>query len=675
MSVSKLSVGNQARVPFRLDINGLRAWAVLAVVLYHFGVPGFAGGFVGVDVFFVISGYLMTGIVVRGLERGSFSLFDFYMARGRRIIPALAVLCLVLLVLGWFFLLPPDYRLLGSHTGYSLAFLSNIEYFREAGYFDSASHEKWLLHTWSLSVEWQFYMVLPIVLLAAWRLVPGRRMQLWVVAAGFAASFLGSVLVTRENPSAAFFLLHTRAWEMLGGGLVLLLGQAVSLDERSRRWIERTGLLLILVSVAVFDKDAAWPGYLALLPVAASMMVVFANNSSVFTGNRVAQWLGERSYSLYLWHWPVCVALVYGELQHEPLAIAGGLLLTLILGHLSYAIVERHGKTVLGQGNWRAAGMLAAAVLLALGPALAVWRAGGVDGRFSPAVELAAAEAGNYHPRRSRCHTTLGSVSPACHYGAGGRERTALLVGDSHASVLVSALARSATAARAGVVQLSYSGCPYLPGMKMRDEVLAKLPRTYQCTAFNDWVRAQIAGAPADTPVVIAGRYASLVLGHNEASDRVVPAAYFTTEHETLTPAVVKEFARQIVSTACEAAKGGRPVYLVRPIPEMGRHVPKLASRRMSLGMGGEVSVARADYMRRNGWVWAAQDQAARQCGVKVIDPTAYLCRGGRCYGTLQGRPVYFDDDHLSEAGNALIAPLFGQVFGGHGATVVKLDR
>lgn len=666
----KQSDGNPARMSFRLDINGLRAWAVLAVILYHFGVPGFAGGFVGVDVFFVISGYLMTGIVVRGLERGSFSLVDFYLARGRRIVPALAVMCLALLVLGWFFLLPPDYRLLGSHTGYSLAFLSNIEYFREAGYFDSASHEKWLLHTWSLSVEWQFYMVLPIVLWAAWRLLPGRRVQAWVVAAGFAASLLASVLVTRESPNAAFFLLHTRAWEMLGGGLVLLLGQAVPLSARSRHWIERTGLLLILVSIAVFDKHAAWPGFLALLPVAASMMVVLANTSSVFTGNRVAQWLGDRSYSLYLWHWPVCVALVYGEMQHEPLAIAGGILLTLVLGHASYAIVETRGKAVLGKGNWRAAGMLAAAVLLALGPALYVWRAGGVDGRFSPAVELAAAEAGNHHPRRSQCHTTLGSVSPACRYGAGELQRTALLVGDSHASVLVSAMAGAATAARAGVVQFSYSGCPYLPGMKLREEALAKHSRNYQCTAFNDWVRAQIAGAPADTPVVIAGRYAMVVLGENERSDGLAPIAYFTTAHHSVTPALIREFAQQIVSTACEAAQGGRPVYLVRPIPEMGRHVPKLASRRMSLGMEGEVSVAQADYMARNGWVWEAQDQAARQCGVKVLDPTAYLCRDGRCYGTLQERPVYFDDDHLSESGNALIAPIFGQVFGGHNATV-----
>lgn len=658
------SSAEQTRAPFRLDINGLRAWAVTAVVLYHFGVPGFAGGFIGVDVFFVISGFLMTGIVVRGLERGKFSLIDFYMARGRRIIPALAVLCMVLLALGWLFLLPPDYRLLGTHTGYSLTFLSNIEYFREAGYFDSASHEKWLLHTWSLSVEWQFYMVLPVVLWAAWRLVPGRRMQTWVVAAGFAVSFAASILVTREDPSAAFFLLHTRAWEMLAGGLVLLLGQSLALDAGARRWVERLGLLLIVVSVGLFDKHTTWPGALAMLPVLGSMLVVLAGNASAFTGNRAAQWLGDRSYSIYLWHWPVCVALVYAELQRHPLAIAAGIVLTLVLGHLSYALVETRARTLLGKSNWRAASVLAATVLLALGPALLAWRSGGLPGRFPGAVELAAAESANFHPRRSQCHAAVGTVSPACRFGAANPVGSALLVGDSHASVLVSAMAGAASAAQADLVLLSYSGCPYLPGMKLRDDVLANRPRSYQCTAFNDWVRKEIAGAPLSTPVVIAGRYAGLLYGANENETPVAASAYFSTSQRTVTPALIQEFSSQIVRTACETASGGRAVYLVRPIPEMGLDVPKMASRRASLGMDGAVSVAQEEYMERNGWVWAAQDQAVRQCGVKILDPTAYLCRDGRCHGTLKGRPIYFDDDHLSESGNALVSPMFRPVFG-----------
>lgn len=649
---------------FRTDINGLRAWAVVAVILYHFGVPGFAGGFVGVDIFFVISGYLMTGIVLRGLERGNFSVMDFYMARARRIMPALLVLCATLMLLGWFLLLPPDYKQLSTHSGYSLSFLSNIAYFQEAGYFDSASHEKWLLHTWSLSVEWQFYMVLPLVLWAAWRIKAGRAVQGWVLAAGFVASFAASVLVTQSNPSAAFFLLHTRAWEMLGGGLVLLLGQQLSLTTAMRQWIERVGVLLIIVSIALFDKHSAWPGYLAMVPVAASMLVVLAGNASVFTGNRVAQWLGDRSYSLYLWHWPVCVALVYAEVERDPMAIAGGLLATLLLGHASYIFVETRTRVLLSQNNWRALTVLAAGVLVVMGPALYAWRAAGVPGRFPAAVEFAAAEANNTHPQRSTCHASKGTTSPLCRFGHTPSATSVLLVGDSHASVLVSALTTAAAANDGSVTLLSYSGCPYAPGMKLRDSVLAKLPGTYQCSAFNDWVRGQIAAAPPASPVVIVGRYAGVTLGLNEMRDAVAPPpAYISSPYEQVTPALLREFSDNIVTTACQAAVGGRAVYLVRPIPEMGVDVPKIASRRMSLGLNGEVSVSMADYKARNGWVWEAQDEAARRCGVKVLNASALLCRDGRCFGTHNGRPVYFDDDHLSEYGNTLLAPLFAPVF------------
>ena len=142
---------------FRYDINGLRAIAIIAVILFHFNPAWVPGGFSGVDVFFVISGFLMTGIIFRGLENNNFSLFEYYASRANRIIPALAVLCMILLVFGWFYLIPSDYKALGKHVERSMLFISNFAYLKETGYFDSSSYEKWLLHTWSLSVEWQFY--------------------------------------------------------------------------------------------------------------------------------------------------------------------------------------------------------------------------------------------------------------------------------------------------------------------------------------------------------------------------------------------------------------------------------------------------------------------------------------------------------------------------------------
>ncbi len=160
---------------FRSDINGLRAWAVTAVVLFHFHIPGFTGGFAGVDIFFVISGYLMASIVIRGIAEKRFDLIGFYLARARRIMPALIALVVTLLLIGALILAPSDYQQLGRHAKESLLFTSNLRFLAEAGYFDTASHEKWLLHTWSLSVEWQFYLLYPLILMGLWRLTPGIR--------------------------------------------------------------------------------------------------------------------------------------------------------------------------------------------------------------------------------------------------------------------------------------------------------------------------------------------------------------------------------------------------------------------------------------------------------------------------------------------------------------------
>lgn len=657
---------NHPQPDFRVDINGLRAWAVGAVVLYHFGVPGFGGGFVGVDVFFVISGFLMTGLVVKGLERGTFSVLGFYMARARRIVPALLVLCAVLLALGWIVLLPPDYKMLSTHSVYAMSFLSNVEFWQEAGYFDVASHEKWLLHTWSLSVEWQFYLILPVLLWVVWRVRPGRAAQTWAVGIGLAVSLVASVWVTSTQPSTAFYWIHTRAWEMLGGGLIFLvdfhgmrIGSAIT-----RRRLESLGLLLIVLTIAIFDKDTAWPGWCAILPVAAAMLVLAANRASVWTGHPVAQWLGDRSYSLYLWHWPMVVALVYVDLLRHPVAIAAALALTLLLGHVSFEWVESPSRRLLtGRRLAEAAGGLALAAVVVAMPAVVVWKLQGVHGRFAPAVELAAAEGNNWNPRRTECHPSRGLKMPSCMYG--GTDWKVVALGDSHASVLVTGLAQAHTRGDAGVVQWTYSGCAFVPGIKMTPKEQARSGADYQCEAFIGWANAGLKTLPSSVPVVIINRYAGAALGANEDRHLLeVPNVYFSKVYDHSTPAFLAEFAQHITSSACELAKQRR-VYLVRPIPEMGFDVPKTLSRRMVLGLSNDLSISIESYQARNAWVWAAQDAARDQCGIKILDPTAYLCRDGRCYASQNGRPLYADDDHLSEFGNKLLVPMFKQVFDG----------
>ena len=323
---------------FRQDINGLRAFAVIAVVLFHFKADLLSGGFAGVDVFFVISGFLMTSIIYRGIEREQFSVIAFYRARGRRIIPALAFLCFFVLIFAWVYLPQLDYQQLSRHVISSLSFWSNMTYWQEAGYFDAASHEKWLLHTWSLSAEWQFYIIYPLVLLALSKVFSFNWLR-WLVLLGTALALILSIYASYKWPSLAFYSLPTRAWEMLLGGLAFLFPLHLSL--RNKSLVEGLGIALILTGYFTLTGNDIWPGYLALIPtLGAYLIIIAAKESSFFTGNMLTQWVGKISYSLYLWHWPVVVALAYFSYTSN-VSIALGIVFSVIAASFSYYLIEQ----------------------------------------------------------------------------------------------------------------------------------------------------------------------------------------------------------------------------------------------------------------------------------------------------------------------------------------------
>lgn len=322
---------------FRKDINGLRAIAVIGVLLFHFNASWMPGGFAGVDVFFVISGFLMTGIIFRGIEQEKFSILNFYVARANRIIPALVLLCLVLMVFGWFYLTPFDYKVLGKHVASSVGFLSNIIYWMESGYFDTSSLEKWLLHTWTLSVEWQFYIIYPLILVAMRKFLSIRTMKLTILVA-MVLGFAFCVFATYRWPNASYFLLPTRAWEMLIGGVAYLY--PLTLQESRKKLVEWIGLILVVSSYFVISAENPWPGYLALFPVLGSFLIIQAQrNDSIVTSNIVFQKIGAWSYSIYLWHWPLVVAIYYFSLSSSYIYL--GMALSILLGFLSYKYVEK----------------------------------------------------------------------------------------------------------------------------------------------------------------------------------------------------------------------------------------------------------------------------------------------------------------------------------------------
>lgn len=660
MTESRISAGATAAPPpkqFRHDINGLRAIAVMAVVLYHFGIPGFSGGFVGVDVFFVISGFLMTGIIISGLERGNFSLWGFYLARARRIIPALLVLCATLLMLGWLWLPSADYKPLATHVVTALAFVSNVKFWREAGYFDAASHEKWLLHTWSLSVEWQFYILLPLGCLLVWHLL-GKRALLWVLVALGVGSLLLSLYASQRWPVPAFYLLPTRIWEMLAGGLVWWLTRQHRVNARLSAQLEGAGLLLIGLAIVLFDTSLAWPGPAALVPVVGAMLVLGAQRQhSFWTANPLSRRLGASSYSLYLWHWPLVVVLTYASEQHNPAWIGAGLLLTLLLGEASLHWVENPARKGLAAlTTWQqisAVGLVVGSLgVLSVGVWAAIktsqpWMAGRIDNT----IELAANETFDVNPRRDECHLGPGKgfLSPLCRFGEGKIE--AVVLGNSHANASVSAVAAAAPGA---TVELTYSGCATVFGLKL-------IETGYQCSEFNDYAIHLVNTDFPQQKIFVVNRYAPGLFGGNE-DDAPKPNAYFDKIYTTQNEVLNKQFASQFVKTIC-AIKNSKRVYLVRPYPEMGIDVPKTMSRAMMFGKAPQISISLADYHKRQQVIWAAQDEAAQQCGVKILDPLPYLCHDGRCWGSKAGRPIYSDDDHLSEYGNSQLVPMFKQAW------------
>lgn len=323
---------------FRKDINGLRAIAVLAVIIFHFNHEWLPGGFAGVDVFFVISGYLMTGIIFRGIEGNNLSIPKFYLARAKRIIPALLAVCVVILLIGWFFFVPIDYADAAKHTLSSILFVSNFLYWSEAGYFDAASLDKVLLHTWSLSAEWQFYIIYPVVLYFFSKVAGVAKAKTFVVATCI-VGFIFCTYSTFTWASASYFLLPARSWEMLIGGVAYVYPGGRFAGKRRVEWL---GLALIFLSYIFINDSTPWPGYMSAVPVIGAYLILqSANQSSLITGNTVLQYIGKISYSIYLVHWPVIV--IANKISAE-LTFLNYILITFILSSALYYSIEKRRK-------------------------------------------------------------------------------------------------------------------------------------------------------------------------------------------------------------------------------------------------------------------------------------------------------------------------------------------
>lgn len=651
---------------FRKDINALRGVAVALVALFHFQTPGFNGGFIGVDVFFVISGYLMTMIVVNRLDQSRFSLWDFYVARFTRIVPALAALGAVLLVFGWFYLDPHAYKILAEHTGASLTFISNFVFWREAGYFDASSQTKWMLHTWSLAVEWQFYMLYPIVLALGARVFGNKRavFQVLLVLIGL-ASFALDPIITRNHPEANFFLLPTRAWEMVVGGLVMLNAERFTLAPRSAAWLQGLGLAAILVAGLSFTDGFDWPGPMTLVPVLGAALVILANaNDSPFASFKPLQLLGRWSYSIYLWHWPVTVLLHYLDVPSgQPEVIAGGLAVSVLLGFLSYELVEKRASGLRERFGLRGLATLATGPAMVILGCAAVTFANGAAARLSHEVKLVAAERQDVDPRRTECLTNSvqrmidGSGDIGCKYGTSSHVGV-IVWGDSHGNAVMPGVAEAAASNHDSVMFYGTSGCPPFVGASRFGKHTEE-----PCRFFAQRAADEIKQYPSTVPLLLVARFSAYVDGKNDSIDPTILIGY--DGQRPLTDPVERRarYSSFLTEDLCALARS-RPLYVLMPIPEMDEDVPGYLAKSLILGKPTtDVSIAETEYDKRNAIARAAIAEASAKCGVKTLDPLPYLCRDGRCYGSDKLMPLYIDGDHLSKRGSERLLPLFRPIF------------
>ncbi|MBN9886006.1 acyltransferase family protein [Salipiger abyssi] len=667
-------------LPYRSDIDGLRAIAVLAVVFYHFGLPGFEGGFVGVDIFFVISGFLIGGILWREYDRtGRIWLRHFYIRRFRRLAPAFFTMAMVTALFSWALLLPFEFREFGKQLIAATVYLSNVLFFRQAGYFDTASEEKPLLHTWSLAVEEQFYIFLPLFILLLSR---NRRALILALVGCWAASLAACITFTPTHQTATFYLFPFRAWEMLSGVLLAIWG-----CESGRRWqgyagLSWLGLALVLASLLLIPAGPHFPGILAVFPVLGTVLLL-ANGCGRGTVNRMLSarepvFFGKISYSLYLWHWPVMTLSVYLRGGYANMAEAvGWMALSVVLAWLSWRFVENPVRRLRVPGTAIFGGTVAAsACLLAIGSWL--YLKDGLPERFGPEVRPHIAASADFLQDWSRCETA--SDGPLmgleiCPIGPEGAPQV-LVWGDSHVRAFKEGLDLAAHEAGTPGMIIWRAGCPPLFDIR-KVESAATLAQDTACTNANLQIRQALGLLPSLKKVMLIGRWTYYASGTGIGLDAHNTIAI----HPTDTPArvgapqdgIVAKAARATVNTLLDRFE---EVIVLRQPPEIAQYDSRIAARETAHAGWPlakppviQSSMPRAALAQRIDAAEAPWRAMAEAGVITWIDPWPRICDESACHALVDGTGYYFDNNHMTNSAALALRGLFAPIFApGEGA-------
>lgn len=617
---------------YRPEIDGLRAIAVIPVILFHAGFPLFSGGFVGVDIFFVISGYLITTIILTDLQAGQFSLLTFYERRARRILPALYVVMASCLPFAWLWLMPSDAKDFSNSVLAVLVFASNIFFWQSNNYFDAGSDLKPLLHTWSLGVEEQFYVLFPIFLMLAWRL--GRKRIVGLLTIVALLSLASAVYATSTKPVAAFFLLPTRGWELAMGSLIAFHLEGKARDQfppALKQILSLVGLGLIAGAALTFTKETPFPGFYALVPTVGAGLIIVFGSSETFVGrllaSRVLVGVGLISYSAYLWHQPLLSFARHRSLM-EPgeLVIAGIIVLVFGLAYVTWRYVEtpfRRGNILPQRLLWRlslASAVVIAALTVGLQPVAmevknkiatemeAQWRIYTcffeVDQTYATLLE-------------NHCDLAQGSSAQASEDPSGSSKQF-ILYGDSLAAHLYPGLVRVLGEDR--IIQLTGGSCSAMRVTKGR-----------RCTDFYDWFVDDYVPSNKMDGIIVSSRWLETYEKIGDQEFRVHLDALFERLKN-----------RRVIVYSQPASFS---VDIHRYIYKLGKFTGEVP-RTLDLGTQSLEAVN------------AALSEESTKFGFEFIDIEQLFCSGSQC-GVVKDGVVYFGDKfHLTTQGSVLVAEL-----------------
>lgn len=653
---------------YRSDIDGLRAIAVVSVVLFHAEVPPFSGGYVGVDIFFVISGFLITSIVAAEIEGNRFSLLYFYERRIRRIFPAFFVLLASVAILGYLLFLPAQLENLGRSIVASTLFVSNILYWRDTGYFSTPIELRPLLHTWSLGIEEQFYVIFPALLAILFRWVKTKLS--YVVAVAAVVSLAVSIFSMGQHPQANFYFLGTRAWELLSGASLALLPLPAIESRALQNTLSFIGLLLISWAVVTFSNITPFPGANALFPCLGAALIIYSGmHSESLIGRALSLkpivFIGLISYSLYLWHWPLIVFAKYYAVRplsstETALVVAASLVIATMSWHwvekpfrIPFEGGTRQFHDWIGRKNVYRAAFSSISISVAIG--LGLVTGDGLPWRLSPEAQALAYESTDIGNYRKNCLNGLTdadlSAGRICKIGVLGENPSFLLWGDSQSAALADGLDSQAKRNDQAGLMVGVHGCPPLLGIFGWYQ-----PTEEKCETTNNIIPRVIKRYNIRTVILHAAwsklepTYAhQLYLSGNFGSDeaRVFDVALENT----------LEMLR---------ALHVRKIYVVTSIPGALNDVPSTLARSKLTGQTIDIRISHDDFKERERFSSELFSRYRAKYDVNFIRPDLVLCDTDKCQVEKDGHALYFDNGHLSQYGSKAISPILQPIFENH---------